>query len=51
MKIEVDEKKLVDEIEKLMKHYVGSVDSWFSRDFPELYWRVYIPLKTEEKRQ
>jgi len=46
MKVEVDETKLVEEIEKLMKHHAKTL-FWFSKDFPELYWKVYIPCKTK----
>jgi len=41
MKVEIDEKKIINEFEKLIPLAIAKYKS-FIKEFPELYWKVFI---------
>ena len=46
MKLDVDEVKIVQELRELITLGIRQYGR-FSKKFPELYWKVYVPAKIE----
>jgi len=45
IKVQVDARRIVDEVERLIDGFVSQYSRPFSESFPELYWAVYVPAK------
>ena len=45
MQVEVNAEKIIGEMSELIGLAIKTYGS-FSKKFPELYWKVYIPAKT-----
>jgi hypothetical protein len=55
MEFEADHKKLAEELGELIAFFIyhqrGDIEEKsFSQNFPELYWRIFIPAKIKSKQ-
>jgi len=46
MKVEVNPEKITKEMSELIRLGIEAFGS-FSKKFPELYWKVYVPAKNK----